>query len=81
MLNELYQPDRIVFASAKAYFDFKELRNKQDKPDFPPASYAPHPSDRFKHWTKPAKSYGKNEDGTYKTGEQKFKDILKSIYK
>ena len=76
---QILKPDLVIFVSAKAANIYKYYRNQKYKgiasglnqPDF---DVVPHPGSSW--WNRKSKNYGKNIDGTNRTGREKFRHIL-----
>ena len=75
-LSSILKPDIVIFVSSKAFKAFKSENNKQKLSDF---SYNTVPHAASAWWNKKSKNYGTNEDGSLRTGKQKFRAILKSL--
>lgn len=72
VINEVLKPGKIIFASYKAFEDFKRSVSKEQKEQLPYVGNVPHPGSSW--WNTKCKKYGLK--GIAVTGKEKFKRIV-----
>ncbi|MEZ7494954.1 hypothetical protein QO206_05620 [Leeuwenhoekiella aequorea] len=75
-LSSILKPDIVIFVSSKSFEAFQSEDSKQKLAGFT-FDTVPHAASAW--WNKKSKNYGTNEDGSLRTGKQKFRAILKSL--